>query len=128
MRKDANKNLEFLFAFICVIRGLVLSSCCYCVAGQAPENHPVSRSGCHPSFDFGFWILDFGLSSAHREREPPRQPRRLPPLLRKEGSQNHHPVRPTTPPTKRRHPSSNQEGSQSDFGFWILDFGLSRSL
>jgi ribosome-interacting GTPase 1 len=43
-------------------------------------------------------------------KEPPRQPKRLPPLLRKEGSSKHEPSR------------------HADLGFGIADFGLERSL
>jgi hypothetical protein len=30
------------------------------------ENHPVSRSGCHPSSNFGFGISDFGLEEKEK--------------------------------------------------------------
>jgi len=69
---------------------------------EREENHPVSRSGCHPSFgrrgarvilDFGFWIVEreenhpVSRSGCHPPSEGGEffwllQPKRLPPLLR----------------------------------------------
>jgi hypothetical protein len=46
-------------------------------AGRSPDSRRVGGATS---------ISDLGLKKRKEEREPPRQPKRLPPLLRKEGS------------------------------------------